>query len=153
MRDVGAMLGSGGVIVSNEDQCAVDLARVLVAFCQFESCGKCFPCRLGMTHLLDMVENISKFDATASDLDLIGTIGNTMEAGSLCFHGQLGVNPIRSAVEQFPEDFRIHIEEKRCPTGSCDRPITVPRNLRPFGENASRNQIPLKLPSSIPNPT
>ena len=144
MRDFGAMLGSGGVIVADEDKCAVDLARVLVAFCQFESCGKCFPCRLGMTNLLEMVERIARSEGAKGDLALIESVGSTMEAGSLCFHGQLGVNPIRSAVQYFPDDFRVHLEEGRCPTGSCDRPVLVPRNTRAFAEDFKGTPITLQ---------
>ena len=145
MKAAGAMLGSGGVIVADEDSCAVDLARVLVAFNQYESCGKCFPCRIGMTQLLDFVERISRCEASEGDMKLIRTVGNTMEAGSLCFHGQLGVNPIRSAIQNFAEDFRVHLEEKRCPTGSCDRPILAPRNTRPLGEAFKPGQVPLQI--------
>jgi NADH-quinone oxidoreductase subunit F len=145
MKAANAMLGSGGVIVADEDSCAVDLARVLVAFCQYESCGKCFPCRLGMTQLLDFVERISRCEAREGDMEMIESVGNTMKAGSLCFHGQLGVNPIRSAIENFAEDFRVHLEEKRCPTGSCDRPMLAPRNTRPFGQEFKPGQVPLQI--------
>ena len=144
MRDSGAMLGSGGVIVADEDQCAVDLARVLVAFCQFESCGKCFPCRLGMTQLLDLVERIAGFQGTEADLALIESVGGTMAAGSLCFHGQLGVNPIRSAMQNFAVDFRVHLQEVRCPTGSCERPALAPRNTRAFAEDFKSRPITLQ---------
>ena len=145
MKNAGAMLGSGGVIVADEDNCAVDLTRVLAAFCQYESCGKCFPCRLGMTHLLDLVERIAKCEAQEGDLTLMNSVGRTMEAGSLCFHGQLGFNPISSAMEYFPEDFRSHIAEKRCPTGSCDAPILSPRNTRPFADDFRPGQVPLQV--------
>jgi len=145
MKGVGAMLGSGGVIISDEDTCAVDLARVLVAFCQYESCGKCFPCRLGMTNLLEFVERIANYNGRPGDLEMIDRVGSTMAAGSLCFHGQLGVNPIKSAIQNFPEDFRVHLEEGRCPTGSCDRPVLVPRNTRPYAEDFQPGMVPLTV--------
>jgi NADH:ubiquinone oxidoreductase subunit F (NADH-binding)/(2Fe-2S) ferredoxin len=145
MKAVGAMLGSGGVIISDEDTCAVDLARVLVAFCQYESCGKCFPCRLGMTNLLEFVERIARNEGRPGDLEMIDQVGETMAAGSLCFHGQLGVNPINSAIQNFPEDFRLHLEEGRCPTGSCDRPVLVPRNTRPYSEDFQPGLVPLTV--------
>ena len=132
MRSAGAIFGSGGIIVGSNRVCAVDLTRVLVAFCQFESCGKCFPCRLGMEHLLEIVERISNYDSKPGDMDLMKSVGGTMEAGSLCGHGQLGFGPIRSAITHFEEDFRLHIEENRCPTGSCDRSKIVPKNTRPY---------------------
>ena len=132
MRQAGAILGSGGIIVADEDTCAVDMTRVLVAFCQYESCGKCFPCRLGMEHLLEIVERISRFESRPGDVELMRSVGETMEGASLCGHGQLGFGPIRSAFEHFGEDFRMHIEERRCPTGSCLRPIPEIKNTRPY---------------------
>ena len=132
MRQAGAILGSGGIIVADEDTCAVDMTRVLVAFCQYESCGKCFPCRLGMEHLLEIVERISRFESRPGDVELMRSIGETMEGTSLCGHGQLGFGPIRSAFEHFGEDFTMHIEERRCPTGSCLRPMLEIKNTRPY---------------------
>ena len=132
MRSAGAIFGSGGIIVGSDRVCGVDLTRVLVAFCQFESCGKCFPCRLGMEHLLEIVERIANYESKPGDMDLMKSVGGTMEAGSLCGHGQLGFGPIRSAITHFEEDFRLHIEENRCPTGTCDRSKIVPKNTRPY---------------------
>ena len=135
MRDAGAILGSGGIIVGDEDVCAVDLTRVLVAFCQFESCGKCFPCRLGMEHLLEITERIVRFESRPGDLDLMRSVGTTMEAGSLCGHGQLGFGPIRSALTHFEADFISHIEHGKCPTGSCLGPRIAPKNTRPYAHD------------------
>ena len=145
MRAEGAMLGSGGVIVGDEDKCAVDLTRVLVAFCQYESCGKCFPCRLGMTNLLEFVERIARFEAREGDLELMDSVGRTMEAGSLCFHGQLGYNPVRSALKYFEEDFRAHLEDGRCPTGSCLPQTYLPRNTRPFAQDFVAGMQPVQI--------
>ena len=142
MAQAGAVLGSGGIIVADEDTCAVDLTRVLVAFCQYESCGKCYPCRLGMTHLLELVERIARFEGRPGDLDLMYSIGHTMQQASLCGHGQLGFNPIRSALEHFGADFRAHLEVKRCPTGSCHRPMLSPRSPRSFAEDFRSRQVP-----------
>ena len=132
MREAGAILGSGGIIVADEDACAVDLTRVLVAFCQYESCGKCFPCRLGMENLLEITERIARCESRPGDLALMQSIGQTMEASSLCGHGQLGFGPIRSALTHFEADFRAHIEDGRCPTGSCLGPMLSPKNTRPY---------------------
>ena len=134
MSKNGAMLGSGGIIVGDADRCAVDMARVLVAFCQYESCGKCFPCRLGMTHLLELITGVAANEATPEQVKLMESVGGTMEAASLCFHGQLGFNPLRSAIVNFADDFRAHLEDKRCPTGACDEPLLAPKNMRPFAE-------------------
>ncbi len=138
MSEAGAILGSGGVIVADDTACPVDVTRILVAFCQYESCGKCFPCRLGMTHLLEVVERIANLEGRVSDLGLMETVGQTMQAGSLCGHGQLGFNPIKSALTHFEADFRAHIEEKRCPAGRCPMPKLTPRNMRPFADELRR---------------
>ena len=132
MKSAGAILGSGGIIVADESTCAVDLTRVLVAFCQYESCGKCFPCRLGMEHLLEIIERIARCESRPGDLELMQSTGKTVESSSLCGHGQLGFGPIRSAITQFESDFKAHLEEKRCPTGSCLEPMMTPRNTRPY---------------------
>ncbi len=135
MAEAGAILGSGGIIVADEESCAVDLTRVLVSFCQYESCGKCFPCRLGMTNLMEIVERIYRFEGRPSDLDLMREIGETMQAGSLCGHGQLGFNPISSAFRFFEDDFNAHLNEKWCPTGGCAKPVIVPMSTRPYAES------------------
>ena len=149
MAQAGAILGSGGIIVGDEDTCAVDLTRLLVAFCQYESCGKCFPCRLGMTHLLDMVERIAKFEGRPGDLELMERVGQTMQAGSLCGHGQLGFNPIKSAIQHFGDEFRLHLEEKRCPTGRCLEPVLTPRNTRPLNGEGSPGVAPVEIAFSV----
>jgi NADH:ubiquinone oxidoreductase subunit F (NADH-binding)/(2Fe-2S) ferredoxin len=131
MAAAGAILGSGGIIVGDASACAVDLTRNLVAFCQFESCGKCFPCRLGMTHILEVVERIARGEGRPGDLELVRTTGQAMASGSLCGHGQLGFNPVQSALRYFPEDFQVHMEERRCPTGACNRPFARPTRTRP----------------------
>ncbi|MBI2855308.1 MAG: SLBB domain-containing protein [Chloroflexi bacterium] len=130
MAQAGAILGSGGIIVADERACAVDMTRLLVAFCQYESCGKCFPCRLGMTNLIEILERICRFQSRPGDMDIMRTIGQNMAAGSLCGHGQLGWNPVQSALRYFPEEFAAHIEEKRCPTGQCLGPIITPQRTR-----------------------
>ena len=145
MQKAGAILGSGGIIVADDDTCAVDLTRVLVAFCQYESCGKCFPCRLGMTHLLEFVERIARFEGRPDDMQLMESVGSAMQAGSLCGHGQLGFNPIRSALKHFDADFRTHLEEGRCPTGSCLKPMLSPRNTRPFADDFRPGSVPLQV--------
>ncbi len=151
MRAAGAIFGSGGIIVADEDTCAVDITRVLVAFTQFESCGKCFPCRLGMEHLLEVVDRIARFEGRAGDLDLMRKIGRSMESTSLCGHGQLGFGPVRSALQHFEEDFRIHMEERRCPTGSCLAPFTAPKNTRPYAFDTEVLRTGVNQ-SLIPNP-
>ena len=128
-RAAGAILGSGGIIVCDEDTCAVDLTRNLIAFCQYESCGKCFPCRMGMSHLLEILERISNLEGTEEDLALMRNIGENMQAGSLCGHGQLGFNPVSSALRYFGDEFEAHIREKRH-TGDCSDQVFSPKLTR-----------------------
>ena len=105
MAKAGAILGSGGIIVADQDVDVIDLTRMLIAFCQFESCGKCFPCRLGNSHLLEILNRICGKTSTDSDIELMRKVGTNMQQGSLCGHGQLGFNPIKSALEYFKDDF------------------------------------------------
>ena len=126
MARAGAILGSGGIIVGDESVCAVDLARLLVAFCQFESCGKCFPCRLGTTHLLQILDRVCRFEAGPRDMELMQELGNNMAAGSLCGHGQLGFNPIKSSIDYFPDEFAAVMEEKRWPAGEYSADFFMP---------------------------
>ncbi len=141
MAKAGAILGSGGIIVVDDRTCAVDLTKSLVAFCQYESCGKCFPCRLGMTHLLEIVEKISRGEGKIEDLALMNKIGKNMQAGSLCGHGQLGYNPISSALKHFQKDFE-ECMNGNCPTGSCEkRNIVFPINTRPNAWQAKTGQV------------
>ena len=130
MALAGAILGSGGIIVADEDTCAVDLTRLLVAFCQYESCGKCFPCRLGTTHLLEILERMCRFQSLPGDMELMKSVGQNMAAGSLCGHGQLGFNPVESALMYFGDEFAAHMEEGRCPAGSCGGQILAPERTR-----------------------
>ena len=110
MAQAGAMFGSGGIIVADKSTSVVDLTRVLIAFDQMESCGKCFPCRLGMSHLLDVLERICAGDARPTDLELMDRVGRNMRAGSLCGHGQLGFNPVSSALKAFGDEFQAQME-------------------------------------------
>ena len=126
LRDAGAILGSGGIIAADEDTCVVDLTRALIAFCQYESCGKCFPCRMGMSHLLEVLERICRLEGDSEDLELMRNIGENMQAGSLCGHGQLGFNPVSSALRYFMGEFEAHIVDRECPAGTCLGPRYSP---------------------------
>ena len=104
-----------------------------------------------MTHLLEFIERIGKLEGRPDDLRLMHSVGETMQSGSLCGHGQLGFNPISSALKFFDDDFRTHIEDKRCPTGACLGPMLSPRKTRPFAEDFQPS-IPHNL-VSMPNLT
>ena len=132
MAEAGAILGSGGIIVGDESTDIVDLIRNLVAFNQFESCGKCFPCRLGNTHMLDVLDRMCKNEAKPGDMQLLETVGNNMKIGSLCGHGQLGYNPISSAINYFEDEFAKRFKgelEKSGPFG--DGSMILPSRTRP----------------------
>ena len=112
MTKAGASIGSGGIIVGNDETDIVDLLRNLIAFNQFESCGKCFPCRLGNTHMLEILDRMCENRANSKDMELIEKIGTSMKVGSLCGHGQLGYNPISSALRYFEDDINNCLEGK-----------------------------------------
>jgi NADH:ubiquinone oxidoreductase subunit F (NADH-binding) len=132
MSKAGAILGSGGIIVGNESVQVVDLIRNLVAFCQFESCGKCFPCRLGNTHMLETLDRMCKGQGRTGDLDLMARIGGAMKTGSLCGHGQLGYNPISSALKFFGDEFKQRVQAGQPPLGSFDDgSMLLPTRTRP----------------------
>ena len=130
LRAAGAIVGSGGLIAADDSVCIVDMTRSLIAFCQYESCGKCFPCRMGMSHLLEVLERICQLEGTSEDLTLMRSIGENMQAGSLCGHGQLGFNPVSSAMRYFGPEFDTHIIDRICPTGTCLTPRYSPALAR-----------------------
>ncbi len=132
MSKAGAILGSGGIIVGNETVSVVDLIRNLIAFNQFESCGKCFPCRLGNTHMVETLDRMCRGQAKPGDLDLCARIGSAMKVGSLCGHGQLGYNPIASALKYFGNEFKVRLEPGQKPLGAfADGSMILPTRTRP----------------------
>ncbi len=132
MAQAGAILGSGGIIVGDENTDIVDLIRNLVAFNQFESCGKCFPCRLGNTHMLDVLDRMCKNEALAGDMELLEKVGNNMKVGSLCGHGQLGYNPISSAINYFGDEFEARFNGELVKSGPFDDGSMIfPSRTRP----------------------
>ena len=130
MAKSGAILGSGGIIVCDESVSVVDLIRNLIAFNQFESCGKCFPCRLGNTHMYDVLERLCNSSSKPNDLELLERIGKSMKIGSLCGHGQLGYNPISSSLKYFQNEINDSINNKLQPLEKMLTPTrTRPNNL------------------------
>ncbi len=135
MVAAGAMFGSGGLIVCNEERSVVDLTRTLLAFDQMESCGKCFPCRLGTSHLLEIVERIADGRGREGDMELMERVGENMRLGSLCGHGQLGYNPLASAARFFGEEFRAQLAgEGPVPVGRFKGPRSTRRGAQMWGE-------------------
>ncbi|MCL2832684.1 MAG: NADH-quinone oxidoreductase subunit NuoF [Treponema sp.] len=120
----GSMMGSGGMIVMDEDDCVVDVARFYMEFCVDESCGKCSPCRIGTTQLLHHLEKIAGGEGTEEDLDKLEVIGKAMNMASLCVLGQSAPNPTISTIRNFREEYLEHIRDHKCRAGKCKKLVT-----------------------------
>lgn len=116
---IGSMMGSGGMIVLDEDTCMVDLAKFYLEFTVDESCGKCTPCRIGTKKLLDYLNKIIDGNGEIEDLDKITELANHMKTSSLCALGQTAPNPILSTMNAFGDEYLAHIKDKKCPAGVC----------------------------------
>ena len=116
---LGSMMGSGGMIVMDEDNCMVDIARFFLEFTVEESCGKCTPCREGTKRMLEILERITEGKGTLEDLDRLEELGNTIKSTSLCGLGQTAPNPVLSTLKYFRDEYEAHVKEKRCPAGVC----------------------------------
>ena len=119
LSEAGAMMGSGGMVVMDEDTCMVDVARYFLDFTQKESCGKCTFCRIGTKHLLRILERITKGEGHEGDLDLLETLSRDIKSGSLCGLGKTAPNPVITSLRYFRDEYEAHIKEKRCPAGMC----------------------------------
>jgi NADH-quinone oxidoreductase subunit F len=119
LQEVGAVMGSGGMIVVDEDTCMVEFSKFFLNFAQAESCGKCIPCRVGGKRMLEILTRITEGKGKMEDLDTIKKIAQGMETGSLCALGQLTPGPVMSALRYFEEEFLAHILDQECPAGSC----------------------------------
>ena len=116
---IGSMMGSGGLIVMDEDNCMVDIAKFFLEFTVDESCGKCTPCRIGTKRMYEMLEKITKGQATLEDLDKLEELCYYIKANSLCGLGQTAPNPVLSTLRYFRDEYVAHVVEKRCPAGVC----------------------------------
>ena len=116
---IGSMMGSGGLIVMDEDNCMVDIAKFFLEFCVDESCGKCAPCRIGTKRLYDLLDKITRGEGTLEDLDTIEELCNHLKSSALCALGQTAPNPVLSTLKHFREEYVAHVVEKRCPAGVC----------------------------------
>ncbi len=124
LQEIGSIMGSGGLIVMDETDCMVDIAKFYLEFCVDESCGKCAPCRVGGKQMLDLLNKIAEGTAVESDLAKIEEIANAMKKASLCALGQTAPNPVLSTIKFFKDEYDAHIKEKRCPTGKCAKLIS-----------------------------
>ena len=116
---IGSMMGSGGLIVMDEDNCMVDVAKFFLEFTVDESCGKCTPCRIGTKRLLEMLEKITKGQGTLEMLDEMEELCNYIKANSLCGLGQTAPNPVLSTLRYFRDEYIAHVVDKKCPAGVC----------------------------------
>ena len=117
--EIGSMMGSGGLIVMDEDNCMVDIAKFFLQFTVDESCGKCAPCRIGNKRLLELLDKVTKGTATMEDLDKMEKLCYYIKENSLCGLGQTAPNPVLSTIKYFRDEYEAHIKEKRCPAGVC----------------------------------
>jgi NADH:ubiquinone oxidoreductase subunit F (NADH-binding)/NAD-dependent dihydropyrimidine dehydrogenase PreA subunit/(2Fe-2S) ferredoxin len=119
LAEVGSIMGSGGMIVIDEESCMVDMARYFLSFTENESCGKCVPCRMGTQHLLRMLTTITEGRGTLEQLEIMRKIGDAMKNASLCGLGQTAANPVLTTLQYFEDEYRAHIVDKKCPAGAC----------------------------------
>jgi len=120
IQRIGAIMGSGGMVVMDENNCMVEIARFFLSFTQSESCGKCAPCRLGTTQLLEILTRITGGEGRMEDIDTIRELGETMSEASLCGLGQASPKPALSTLKYFLKEFEDHIQEHRCAGAVCD---------------------------------
>ena len=119
LAEVGSIMGSGGMIVIDEESCMVDVARYFLTFTENESCGKCVPCRMGTQHLLSILTDITEGRGTLDQIDKLRKIGDTMKKGSLCGLGQTAPNPVLTTLRYFEDEYLAHIKDHKCPAGVC----------------------------------
>lgn len=119
LPEVGAMVGSGGLVVMNKQTCIVKIARFFMQFIQNESCGKCVPCREGTKQMLALLDDIIEGRATMETLELLEQTAAAVELGSLCGLGKTAPNPVLSTIKYFREEYEDHVIRKICPTGEC----------------------------------
>lgn len=133
---LGAIMGSGGLIIMDDDTCMVDVARFFMEFVQEESCGKCVPCRLGTKRMLEILERITQGEGREGDIELLEELGTTIKDTAICGLGQTAPNPVLSTINNFREEYEEHIKYKHCRAGVCsDLFISPCQNACPAGVN------------------
>ena len=119
LQALGSIMGSGGMVIMDEDSCMVDVARFFLEFCCDESCGKCPPCRVGTRQLLNILDRISHGEGELEDLDRLEELAQMVKDASLCGLGQTAPNPVLTTLRYFRDEYLAHIVEKRCPARVC----------------------------------
>ena len=147
LAQLGAIMGSGGMVVMDEDNCMVDVARYFIEFTHSESCGKCVPCRVGLDQSLRILNKVTKGQATSADLDMLEDLGPMIRDVSLCGLGQTAPNPVLTTLRYFRDEFEDHIHERKCAAGvcedlflspcenSCPLHMNIPRFIQLYKEN------------------
>ena len=125
LKEIGSMMGSGGMVVIDEDNCMVDICRFYLEFTVDESCGKCTPCREGTKKMLEIINIISSGEGTLEDIDRLEQLAKMVKNSSLCGLGQAAPNPVLSMLEHFREEFETHVVDKKCPGGKCKALIEI----------------------------
>ena len=126
LAEAGSIMGSGGMVVMDEDTCMVDIARYFLSFTQAESCGKCVPCRVGTKQLLDILENICSGRGRLEDIDLLLELSESIKAGSLCALGGTAPNPVLTTIRYFRDEYEEHIKRHHCRAAVCPGLVTAP---------------------------
>ncbi|RLC82190.1 MAG: NADH-quinone oxidoreductase subunit F, partial [Chloroflexi bacterium] len=119
LTEAGSIMGSGGMVVMDEDTCMVDVARYFISFTMAESCGKCTPCREGIQQIHRILTRIIEGEGTPEDLELLEETARLVKAASLCGLGQTAPNPVLTTLRYFRDEYEAHVLEKRCPAGVC----------------------------------
>lgn len=119
VKEAGAIMGSGGLVIMDESTCMVDIARFFTEFLMGESCGKCAPCRIGIRHMHDILRRITEGEGELEDIDRLERLGTAVEEASLCGLGQTAANPVLSTIRHFRHEYVAHVVEKRCAANSC----------------------------------
>jgi len=119
LAEAGSIMGSGGLIIMDEDTCMVDVAKYFLRFTSQESCGKCTPCRIGTRQMVVLLEKITSGEAKLDDIRKLEEIAETVQNGSLCGLGQTAPNPVLTTLKYFREEYEEHVEEKRCRAAVC----------------------------------
>lgn len=136
LKELGAIMGSGGLICMDEDNCMVDVAKFFMEFVQEESCGKCVPCRVGTRRMLEILDRITRGEGKEEDIDKLIELGETIQKSALCGLGQTAPNPVLSTIKYFREEYEEHIKYHRCRAGVCqDLMISPCQNACPAGVN------------------
>ncbi|MBT9176218.1 MAG: NADP-reducing hydrogenase subunit HndC [Firmicutes bacterium] len=136
LLQAGSMMGSGGLIVMDENACMVDMARFFLDFTRDESCGKCTPCRIGTKRMLEILDRITAGEGHEGDIDALLTLAHHIKSTSLCGLGQSAPNPVLSMLKQFRSEYEAHIHAKRCPAGVCQALLNfniIPEKCRGCG--------------------